>query len=152
MKNILSTSRVLLIGAVFALSIQNYAIAQDTSKLVDSIKSVAQVKKELKETFENLDQCGAGSCFNSTSTYICELVGALDVKVNGRIVGQMSGGKSELAISASDLKLMKKIFSQCKPTNYQYWNWDYVLHVSYLPSDSVDREVRAALGVRSRRR
>lgn len=94
MKNILSTSKVLLIGAVFALSIQNYAIAQDTSKLVDSIKSVAQVKKELKETFENLDQCSSGSCFNSASTYVCELVGALDVKMNGRIIGQMSGGKS----------------------------------------------------------
>ncbi|MBD2255840.1 hypothetical protein [Nostoc parmelioides] len=152
MKSILSGSTALLIGIVVALSLPKNAIAQDPSKLVDSIKSVAQVKKDLKQTLEALDRCGVGSCFNSTSTYICELVGALDVKVNGRIIGEMSGGNSSLPITASDLKLMKKIFSQCKPTNYQFWNWGNVLHVSYLPNTQVDRQIRAALGVKTTRR
>lgn len=149
MKSILFSSTALLIGVVVALSLPKNAIAQDPSKLVDSIKSVAQVKKELKQTLEALDQCGVGSCFNSTSTYICELVGALDVKVNGRIIGEMSGSNSNFPITASDLKLMKKIFSQCKPTNYQFWNWNTVLHVSYIPNTQVDRQIRAALGVKT---
>jgi hypothetical protein len=149
MKSILSSSTALLIGIAVALSLPKNAIAQDPSKLVDSIKSVAQVKKELKQTFETLDQCGVGSCINSTSTHICELVGALDVKVNGRIIGESSGSNSNFPITASDLRLMKKIFSQCKPNNYQFWNWGSVLHVSYIPNTQVDRQIRAALGVKT---
>ncbi|MEA5578691.1 hypothetical protein [Anabaena sp. UHCC 0451] len=149
MKNILVKTTTLAVITVLSLSWQNQALAQQTQgeKLVNSIQSVAQVKRQLKELFTNLNQCGTGGCFNGISTDICELVGALDVKVDGKIVGTMSGaGDTKLPISASDLKLMKKIFSQCKPTNYQYWNWEYVLHVGYDPTPQIDKEIRAALG------
>jgi hypothetical protein len=40
-----------------------------------------------------------------------------------------------------------RIWGQCKPTNYQYWNFDRMLHVYYVPSPAIDRRVRKALGV-----
>jgi hypothetical protein len=149
MKTILYTTTILTITTVFTFSMPNHVLAENEGKkLVDSIQSVAQVKKELKQAFETLNQCNTGGCFNNTTTYICELVGALDVKVDGKIVERMSGGSDrKIPISTSDLKLMKKIFTQCKPTNYQYWNWETILHVTYSPTDKIDREIRSALGV-----
>jgi hypothetical protein len=148
MKTILKTTTLAVI-TVLSLSWQNPVLAQQTQgqKLVDSIQSVAQVKGKIKQIFTDLNQCNSGYCFNSMTTEICELVGALDVKVDGKIVGAMSGGsEGKISISASDLKLMKKIFSQCKATNYQYWNWETVLHVTYSPTSQIDKEIRAALG------
>ncbi|BAZ83605.1 hypothetical protein PN497_02550 [Sphaerospermopsis kisseleviana CS-549] len=148
MKPIFRTTTLAVI-TVLSLSWHNQGLAQQTQgqKLVDSIQSVAQVKRQLKELFTNLNQCGTGGCFNMITTNICELVGALDVKLDGKIIGEMSGfSDTKLPISASDLKLMKKIFSQCKPTNYQYWKWETVLHVGYDPTPQIDKEIRAALG------
>jgi len=98
------------------------AIAQprDLGKFVDSIRSVDQVKKDIRELIITVDGCAVGSCYNFNSTAICELVGALDVQVNGQIIGGVLGGSAKIPISRSDLTLMKDIFSQCKPTNYQY--------------------------------
>jgi hypothetical protein len=73
-------------------------------KFVASIKSVKQAKSELKSNFEYLDQCQVGSCMNEISIAICEVVGALDVKVNGQIIGAMSSDKAEIAISPDDLR------------------------------------------------
>ncbi|HIK13005.1 MAG TPA: hypothetical protein IGS52_22565 [Oscillatoriaceae cyanobacterium M33_DOE_052] len=104
---------------------------RDLIEFIDSIKSVEQVKQQLRETFKFSDGCGVGSCINGTNTRICETVAALDVQVNGKIIGGMSslGSDVKIPISNSDLELMKLIFSQCKPTNYQYWNWPMMLHV-----------------------
>ncbi|MBD2359388.1 hypothetical protein H6G41_33235 [Tolypothrix sp. FACHB-123] len=148
MKNILGIGTALIISTVLSLGLQNHVSAQTSGeKLVNSIKSVSQVKQQLKETFENLNQCNSGYCFNIMTTDICQLVGALDVKVNGKIIGLMFGSsEGQISISASDLKLMKKILSQCKSTNNQYWNWESVLHVFYSPTPQIDREIRAALG------
>jgi hypothetical protein len=52
-----------------------------------------------------------------------------------------------LTISEADLDLMKLIFSQCEPTNYQYWNFGSILHVWYNPTPEVDRQVRQALEI-----
>ncbi|MEA5579817.1 hypothetical protein VB620_00500 [Nodularia harveyana UHCC-0300] len=150
MKTVLLQMTALAISTVLFLSLPKQVLGQQTEgqKLVDSIQSVAQVKGQLKQIFENLNQCNSGYCFNIMTTEICELVGALDVKVDGKIIGEMSGGSDvKIPISASDLSFMKKIFSQCKPTNYQYGNWESILHVAYLPTDKIDLEIRAALGV-----
>jgi hypothetical protein len=127
------------------------AIAQqrDLRQFVDSIKSVEQVKKEIGRLISAVDNCKVGSCFNFNSTAICELVAALDVQVNGQIVGGMTsiGSQGKIPISKSDLSLMRDIFSQCKPTNYQYWNFESMLHVYYVPKPELDQKVRQALGL-----
>ncbi len=148
MQSILSKTTALAVITLLSLSFQNQVLAQKPSeKLVDSIKSVADVKRQLKQIFTDLNQCNSGGCLNNMNTDICELVGALDVKVDGTIIGAMSGASDKkISISASDLKLMQKIFTQCKITNYQYWNWESVLHVNYSPTPQIDREIRAALG------
>ncbi|PZV06012.1 MAG: hypothetical protein DCF22_24300 [Leptolyngbya sp.] len=118
---------------------------QSTKTYVDSIKSVAQVKQQIREAMQNQDKCAVGSCSNSNRTAICEALGALDVQIDGKIVGQMSGAGGNIPISSSDLELMKLIFSQCKPSNYQYWNFDSVLHVLYSPTQQADVEIRKRL-------
>ncbi|EAW35219.1 hypothetical protein [Lyngbya sp. PCC 8106] len=125
----------------------------DLQEFVDSIESVEQVKEDLRQTLKFRDECGVGSCWNTTSTGICETVAALDVQINGQIIGGMSsaGSDGNIPISSSDLELMKLIFSQCKPTNYQYWNWPMMLHVLYVPSDEVDQQVRQGLGLSPRK-
>jgi hypothetical protein len=121
-------------------------------ELVDSIKSVNQVKEALRNTLESLDECGIGSCFNDRKTQICELVGALDVRVNGKISDgmQLNDAEQYIDISENDLKLMKIIFNNCKATTYQYWNFDSILHVSYLPSSIDDQHIRNALMVKKK--
>ena len=116
---------------------------------VDSIQSVEQVKEILRNLLQERDRCQVGSCWNNISTSICETVAALDVQVNGQIVGGMTsvGSAGNIPISEADLELMKLIFSQCKPTNYQYWNWEMMLHVVYAPADEIGQEIRQRLGV-----
>lgn len=136
--------------AITTSALPNLALAQgrDLSAEVNSIKSIAQVKQNISALLANRDQCGVGSCFNGTSTAICEQVGMLDVRVNGKIFSGATGWTdSVLPISKSDLDLMKLIFSQCKPTNYQYWNWGLMLHVWYNPSCQDDQKIRTGLGM-----
>ncbi|MEB3295514.1 MAG: hypothetical protein VKJ24_20360 [Synechococcales bacterium] len=131
------------------------AIAQERGNALEqeikTIKSVAQVKGRLKDLIESRDTCAVGSCFNFTSTAICDQIGMLDVQVNGQIVQSMTsvGSPGAIPISKPDLDLMRQMFSQCKPTNYQYWNWDQILHVYYVPNCTVDQQVRKALGVKA---
>lgn len=120
---------------------------QSTQTYVNSIKSVAQVKQQIREAMQNTDKCGSGSCYNFTRTAVCEAVGALDVQVNGKIIGQVTGSRNNIPISTSDLELMKLIFSQCTPSNYQYSNFGSVLHVFYYPSLQADVEIRKRIGL-----
>ncbi len=127
------------------------AIAQDSSTLrqqVESIQSVAQVKTAIASALTQLDQCAVGSCVNAATTAICEQIGMLDIRVDGKIFSGGTGWTDViLPISPADLNLMKQIFSQCQPTNYQYWNWGMVLHVAYQPTCAIDQSIRKALGV-----
>ena len=93
-------------------------------KLANSITSVKVAKSMLRDTLIESDDCPVGSCFNNATTYICEIVAALDVKVSGVIIGEMTGDKPNFVISTDDLRHMKELFAQCKPTNYQYWNYN----------------------------
>lgn len=143
----------LLILSYFTIAVgilPKVALAEerDLKVEVESIKSVAEVKEIIKELLVNRDQCRVGSCFNFTSTAICSQVGMLDIRVDGKIFSGGTGWTdSVLPISKSDLDLMQLIFSQCKPTNYQYWNWGVMLHVWYDPSCQVDQKIRARLGI-----
>jgi hypothetical protein len=73
----------------------------------------------------------------------------LESQVNGQIIGDFTsvGSQGNVAISTSDLSLMRDIFSQCKPTNYQYWNYSSMLDVYYVPKPEIDKKVRKALGI-----
>ncbi len=128
--------------------------SRDLQQFVGSIKSTEQVKTAIKGLISNLDKCGVGSCVNFNSTAICEWVAALDVQVNGQIIGDFTsvGSQGRVAISPSDLSLMRDIFSQCKPTNYQYWNYSSMLHVYYVPKPEIDKKVRKALGISPNKR
>ncbi len=145
--------KLFLMGTTVAITtsaLPNLALAQgrDLSAEVKSIKSIAQVKQNLSALLANRDKCAVGSCFNATSTAICEQVAMLDVRVDGKIFSGATGWTdSVLPISQSDLDLMKLIFSQCKPTNYQYWNWGLMLHVWYDPSCQADQKIRTGLAM-----
>lgn len=143
---------VILLLNLFLLPLQSEAAGpeSDTRTFVASFTSMAEVKSKLRDAFKTLDSCQIGSCFNYNTMLICEIVAALDVKINGVIIGAMSSDKPDFTISADDLRHMKHLFAQCKPTNYQYWNYDTVLHVGYRPSDKADIEIRNYLGIKSK--
>lgn len=138
-------------NALFAFTIASFpAIAQDSNlqREVEAIRSVAEVKTRIRELMVARDNCGVGSCYNSTSTAICEQVGMLDVRVDGKIFSGGTGWTDAvLPISRPDLDLMKLVFNQCQPSNYQYWNWGQMLHVLYQPSCPVDLRIRRTLGL-----
>ena len=112
-------------------------------KEINAIQSVAQVKTRIKDLFAVRDKCAVGSCHNYASTSICSEVGMLDVRVGGKIMNEAkSSDSASLPVSEADLSLMRRVFSQCKPSNYQYWNWDTVLHVVYSPTCAEDQKIR----------
>lgn len=134
---------------LFSTSVQ--AQEQNLTDYVNSIQSVEQVKQEIRVALQQLDHCAVGSCVNFTSMGICEAIGALDIRVDGKIFSQGTGwSDSILPISESDLALMQLIFSQCKPSNYQYWNFNSILHVLYSPGPAADAEIRQQLGLPAR--
>ena len=126
--------------------------SSDVEKFVKRVDSVATAKRELRKAFDALDECSVGSCYNAATISICELVGALDVNTNGAIVREMSIGEAVTSISGPDVRMMKDLYSQCRPTNYQYWNFDSVFHVGYRPTDQADAAIRKYLGVKAKPR
>lgn len=114
--------------------------------IIDSIKSVEQVKTVIRESLS--EECGTGHCWNFHASQICDLTAALDVRVGYAITGAYVNAKRSIQISDADLRLMKLIFSQCKPSNYQYWNYSQLLHVIYDPSPKVAAQVNKLLGIK----
>ncbi|WP_287127804.1 hypothetical protein [Candidatus Cyanaurora vandensis] len=132
----------------FALLLPVQAQSRDLQTQVEGIRSVSQVKGQLKGLLESQKECGVGICVDALSTGVCDLVGALDIRVDGKIIGEASGFTDKvLPITAPDLKLMKLIWSQCKPTNYLYTNYPSVVHVGYNPSAKAAATVDKALKV-----
>ncbi len=113
---------------------------------IDSIKSADQVKASIRDSI--LEECGSGHCWNINASRICDLVAGLDVKVGYAITGNFENEKASIQISNIDLKLMKLIFSQCKPSNYQFWSFGRILHVVYDPSPKIAAEVNKRLGIK----
>lgn len=117
------------------------------AKFVQQYKTLTETKQALRATFEAMDNCGFGSCVNGNSMLICEIVAALDVNMNGIIIREIWSHGKHVSLPAKDLRMMKLLFAQCKPTNYQYWNYSSMLHVGYRPSHAADVSIRRYLGV-----
>jgi hypothetical protein len=128
----------------------------EVEQYIASIKSVDDVKRRIRNALDA--DCGTGACVDVNASEICDLVAALDVCVDYQITGSfisvdpktgVAKPKPTIPVSQSDIKLMKLIFSQCKPTNYQYWKFKSLLHVGYTPSKDIDATIRKALGAKS---
>lgn len=141
--------RALMITLSLALSHAVYAADESATlaAFVKQYRTIATVKQALRTTFTELDACPSGSCENGNSMLICEIVAALDVNMNGIIIDSMTSESTKVTLPAQDLRMMKLLFAQCKPTNYQYWNYSSMLHVGYRPSQTADVSIRRYLGV-----
>lgn len=123
----------------------------ESERLVDSIRSAAQVKARVRDSLAAIDTCPSGSCINTNSTEICTYVGALDVRAAGAISSaDQLRQEPDIRIARDDLNLFKAIWAQCKPTSYQFWNYPSVLHVAYDADEEADRQIRRALGIAKR--
>ena len=128
----------------------------EVEQYIASIKSVDDVKRRIRDA---LDEDCTGACVDVNASEICDLVAALDVRVDYQITGSFTSvdrktgiakPQPTIPVSQSDIKLMKLIFSQCKPTNYQYWKFDRLLHVVYTPSTKeIAATIRKAVGAKT---
>jgi hypothetical protein len=133
-----------------AIILTGSAIAGETSVqiFVNSINSVNQVKLEIKEALSA--ECDNGSCWNWNASRVCNLTAGLDVRTGYLITRTYLNdpASTDIPIADSDLRLMRLIFSQCKPTTYQYTSTGQILHVVYEPSPKKNAEIRKLLGLK----
>lgn len=141
-----------ILSFLFFINVHALCIANDsnTRSYINNIKSVEQVKASIRDSLN--ENCGTGHCWSFNAKRICEMVAALDVKVDYQITVTFSSEKAspEIEISKSDIELMRLIFSQCKPTNYQFWSYGQILYVVYDPSPKIDLKVRKLLNIKSK--
>jgi hypothetical protein len=140
-----------LIAPLLLTTFAPVAFADDAEQkeLLKSITSVAAAKHAIRESLATAERAASGAGLNFAYTQVCEIVAALDINTGYAITGTMTGGKSAdtVAISAADRKAMRLIFDQCRPTNYQYWNFDNLLHVTYSPSRKASDIIYKYLGI-----
>ena len=136
-----------LAPALLASTLGAYAQDTEVEKFVKSLRSVEQVKELVRDHITA--ECGTGSCVNNITTEICTLVGALDIRLGNSISSNEPKffSQPDFPVSQRDLRTFKQIWSQCKPTTYQYWNYGQVLHVAYDPDPRIDVEIRRGLGI-----
>lgn len=143
--------RASLAIVLLMVSICLAAHAEDEDGLqefVDSLHSVDQVKAAIAANLQAMDACAAGSCVNTNATQICEYAGALDVQLAGALSDPRGAHRgARLEVSPSDLHLFRMIWSECKPTSYQFWDFGHVLHVWYDADPATDAKIRSALGI-----
>ena len=120
------------------------AISGEAEKYVEGIRSVRDVKRLL---ISHLNPgCGTGSCVDSNNAEVCKLVAALDIRAGGVITTQgLPAQGSDLAVSGSDLLVLKRIWRQCKPTNDGFWRQGVLLRVSFQGDEKEVAEVSSAL-------
>ena len=146
-------SAFLLLGfaliQIAALPAHAESRAESIEKLIASINSVEVAKTEIRNAMAESDNCDSGSCIDLYFAKVCNIVAALDVNVAGKILDEMTmtDGESKLAISSIDARNMRQIFEQCKPTNYQYWNYDELIHVIYSPDEKSSTDIDKYLGI-----
>lgn len=138
---------LLIAASILAPSIGHLGAAEPQSEAqgyVASIRSVGDVKSRL---YDHLNpECGSGVCVENNAGEVCNLVGALDVRVGGAIASPgQPAQQPEFSISGSDLQLMRRIWRQCKPTSWGYWNRSFLLRVTYSGNQKEVKEVSAAL-------
>ncbi len=114
------------ICSIFASSQLALANPPEIQRVAENIKSVGQVKKEIREVILVCQESGcSGYGMHSVNMRICKLVQALNIKVNGKISGKRLSTRRAIPISKSDINLMRMILSQCR--------WE-----SHLQSDPPD--------------
>ena len=122
-----------LIGGFVLLSVSSnsYADESEQTQFIQQFNSAKKSKILILESFDSLQQCGVGSCDNAYRTDICEQVAAVDIQTGYQITGDVGGADVKFKLHSSDLALFKDLYASCKPTSYQYWNFDSLFHVVY---------------------
>ncbi|MDD2721812.1 MAG: hypothetical protein PHH47_10955 [Gallionella sp.] len=149
----INVSKYLVMLWVGLLPIWAHAASYDVEgegkeELIKRVVTIAQAKERLRSSFRQMDRCPSGSCQNGTSTHICEVIGALDSNIDGAIIdGALASHAASKWADRKDIRMMQLIYRQCKPTNYQYWAYERVLHVAYQPEKLADAKIRRYLGV-----
>lgn len=117
--------------------------------MVKSITSTQASKERIKNHMDNLKTCGTGLCLHENSVAICEIIGALDVHTGGAILNPAHRYEASIKIAPQDLRGMQLIYSQCRPSNYQYWNSESVLRVAYNPHKDKEQSIAKYLEIDS---
>lgn len=118
--------------------------SEEVERYVAAVQSVPGVKQLLGAHLNA--ECGTGSCVDNNAAEVCNLVGALDVRVGGAIINPSQPAQpSTISIEANDLQLMRRIWKQCKPTNDGYWRHGVMLRVTYQGDAKEVASVLAAL-------
>ncbi|MTJ15362.1 hypothetical protein FJR11_22920 [Anabaena sp. UHCC 0187] len=104
------------IFTVLSLSCHKQGLAQFPSEVPSSNKvhSVSHAKNEIRKRLNPPSFCDTKGCIAPLSIQICAIVGNLNTRVNGKIIGKPLRSKRPLKITSRELALMKKIWSQCK--------------------------------------
>lgn len=117
----------------------------EVQKVAKYIKSVGQVKEEIREAILACQESGcSGYGMHSVGMRICELVQALDIKVDGKISGKHLSNRRTISISKSDISLMRMILSQCQWKAYlQNDPPDFI----YVPTPKISQIVNKQLKI-----
>lgn len=141
---------IILFAAISSVAVSSQlasANSPEVQKAAKYIKSVGQVKTEIRENILACQETGcSGYGMHSMSMRVCELTQALDIKVNGRISGKRLSNSRAIPISKSDISLMRMILSQCKwqvYTPHQNDPPDFI----YAPTDKMRQKIHRQLGI-----
>lgn len=116
----------------------------EVERYVASIRSVGDAKSRLLAHLN--PECGTGSCADNNAGEVCNLVAALDIRAGGVITAPGQPVQpSNIAITGTDLQLMRRIWRQCRPTSHGYWNRAELLRVTYQGDDKEVAELSSAL-------
>lgn len=123
-----------------------------STQLILAMKSVEQAKDELRMSIWTMKyECPSGACRVTNASEACNTLAVLDIRTDFRISGsylEPCMGKHVLIPSPEDLAQFKLMWSQCRPSTYQYWNDDPdVMHIEYLPTPELEREIDAWLKI-----
>ncbi|MGB6294700.1 MAG: hypothetical protein WBF90_00790 [Rivularia sp. (in: cyanobacteria)] len=143
-KSIVLFSTVCSIFASSQLALANSSEVQNIAK---NIKSVGQVKEEIREVILACQKSGCSRYgMHSVGMRICKQVQALNIKVNGKISGKRLSNRRAIPISKSDISLMRMILSQCRwEASLQGDPPDFVYTPTPKISQRINRQLRIPL-------
>jgi hypothetical protein len=78
------------------------------------VKSVQQIREQIRGQLNFEKWCDTGSCRGSRVLQVCTLVDILNSRVSGKIFKSEIKSEKELKIGKSDLQLMRKIWNHCR--------------------------------------
>jgi len=140
---------------VVAWTLQLCAEAGEQSPVqvfVNSLKSVREAKEAIRDSLVAISKdCPSGTCVETNSIEICNWTAAVDIRTNYLITNTGRSTNPAISISKADVELFRLIWSQCKATHAYYWNFERLLHVSYMPTEAADQEISRRLGLGTRK-